>query len=221
MTQDQTFRQAALAALAGAGFVITMLSLTILNGVGYQDFECLLRFGTPQAYGDNLAHAAPVLRMLYPIDTLYIFSYVLLVFAMVHCVPERRAAGQLAIIAVLATAGFDFVENNFILAMANGAERGNVPSLANITFETTITQIKFNCGLLLTLSLSFLIPFQGKLAAVSRWLPRAAVVVGPFAILSPETVLIYLAMNIGLGVCIGILYWQPRPLQNAPSPLRT
>lgn len=215
MTQTNLPRLVALCAGFGATMVALMVGISVQNGTGFQDFESILRHGTPEAYGAAIADAAPVLRLIYPLDTMYIFSYVTMVFALVQLVPERRMAGLLAVIAVLMTAGLDFIENNHILAIAAAAERGVLPDMARITFETVVTQSKFNFGLLLTLTLSFLILQDGRAADVTRWLARAVVALAPVALLSPVTTLIYLSMNIGLSYLIAYLYW-PRSSQSMP-----
>lgn len=215
MTQTNLPRLVALCAGFGATMVALMVGISVQYGTGFQDFESILRHGTPAAYGAAIADAAPVLRLIYPLDTMYIVSYVTMVFALVQLVPERRMAGLLAVIAVLMTAGLDFIENNHILAIAAAAERGVLPGMARITFETVVTQSKFNFGLLLTLTLSFLILQDGRTADVTRWLARAVVALAPVALLSPVTTLIYLSMNIGLGYLIAYLYW-PRSSQSMP-----
>jgi len=218
MTEQDLRRLVAVSAAIGATLVATMVAISVQNGTGFQDFESILRHGTPAAYGAAIADAAPVLRLIYPLDTMYIFSYVTMVFAMVQLVPERRMAGLLAVIAVLMTAGLDFIENNHILAIAAAAERGVMPDMARITFETVVTQSKFNFGLLLTLTLSFLILQESRVAAVTRWLARAVVLFAPVALLSPVTTLLYLTMNIALGYLIAATYWPRRSWIPAVTP---
>ncbi len=196
----------AFAGVAGATLVTLMVGISITQGIGYQDFESILRFGDIAVYTAQIAEAAPVLRWIYPLDTLYIFSYLIMVFAMAQLAVERPNIARLAIIAVLATAFLDFVENNHIMSMANAAERGFGVAIEQITLESVITQTKFNAGLLLTLCLSFLIPVGGTVSFVARWLARGLVLCAPVALLTPATTLLYISMNIGLAGLIAVIY---------------
>lgn len=218
MTEQDLRRLVAVSAAIGATLVATMVAISMQNGTGFQDFESILRHNTPEAFSAAIIDAAPVLRLIYPLDTMYIFSYVTMVFAMVQLLPDRRMASILALIAVMMTAGLDFIENNHILAMAAAAERGVMPDMARITFETVVTQSKFNFGLLLTLTLSFLILQESRVAAVTRWLARAVVLFAPVALLSPVTTLLYLTMNIARGYLIAATYWPRRSWIPAVTP---
>jgi hypothetical protein len=172
-----------------------MVSITIAYGTGFQEFESLQTHKTPELYSAKIADAASVLRILYPLDTLYVFSYVILVFAMAQTAPIRGFA-WLALIVVFITGSLDFVENNLILANAGRAELDYSISGIQIHVGTVLTQTKFNFGLLLTLCISFLIPFETTLGTATRWLARILAVIAPVALLTPETTLLYIAMNI-------------------------
>jgi hypothetical protein len=107
-----------------------------------------------------------------------------------------RGFSWLALIVVLITGSLDFVENNLILANAGRAELDYSISGIQIHVGTVLTQTKFNFGLLLTLCISFLIPFETTLGTATRWLARILAVIAPVALLTPETTLLYIAMNI-------------------------
>lgn len=197
-----------IASSAGAGGILVALviGLTITMGNGYQDFESILRYGDIDIYNAQIITAIPVLKLIYPVDTMYVFSYVTMVFALVQAAKDRKAIGILAMTVVTILAALDFIENNHIIALANNAKLGYEASIGQVTFETIITQTKFNFGLLLTLALSFLITIQTKAATITRWLARFIVLCAPVALLTPLTTLIYIAMNIGLAVMISYTY---------------
>lgn len=194
--------------LAGAGAlaVLAMIGISIANGVGFQDFESILKFGNMPTYNEMIAKAAPVLRTIYPIDTVYVLCYTVMTFSIIQLAPDKKLLGILAAISVSVVAILDFVENNHIIAMANAVERGyEIPYLQVIT-ENVITQVKFNSGLMLTLALSFLFPDAGRVSTVAKWLARITVVFAPVALLTPLTTLIYLTMNIVLAAMISFIY---------------
>lgn len=182
-------------AMVGALLVFVMVSITIAYGTGFQEFESLQTHMTAEVYSAEIADAALVLRLLYPLDTLYVFSYVVLIAAMAHDAPIRGFA-WLALIVVLITGSLDFIENNLILANANSAELGSSIGGMQIHIGTILTQTKFNFGLLLTFSISFLIPFETSLGKATRWLARILAVIAPMALLTPATTLLYIVMNI-------------------------
>lgn len=184
-------------AMVGALLVLAMVSVTMMYGTGFQDFESLRTYQTIEVYNAIIVDAAPVLQMLYPLDTLYVFSYVVLIIAMAQVAPIRGFA-LLATIVVLITGFLDFVENNLILANSSSAELGNLVSGKQIYIGSIVTQTKFNFGLLLTLSISFLIPFETSLGTVTRWLARCLAVIAPVALLTPATTLLYIVVNIFL-----------------------
>lgn len=199
-------RTAAVTAAFATVAVVAMIGITIANGVGFQDFESLLRFDEIEIYTQNIAKAAPVLRTLYPIDTLYVLSYVIMTFAIIHLAPERSVFGNLAGGIVVILALLDLVENNHIIAMASAAERGLPIAAIEVTIEHVITQVKFNTGLLLTLSLSFLFPQIGRISVFASWFARAVVVFAPIALLNPVTTLIYLSMNVIFAGILTVMY---------------
>jgi len=186
--------------------VCLIVGISVYHGTGYQDFESMLRFGDIEIYNEKIAEALPVLRSIYPIDTLYIFGYLIMVFSMVQVVQNRKTLGLLSMIAVVVLAFLDFVENNHILAMANNAALGLRIEASQVTLETVITQTKFNFGLLLTLMISFLIPDGTRTGMLARWFARFLVLCAPVAILTPTTTLLYITMNVALGAVISVVY---------------
>lgn len=186
--------------------VFAIVGLTLANGVGYQDFESFSRYQDIELYNAALVEAARTLRLIYPLDTLYIFGYLIMTFAMVQISKESTFCGVLALIAALMTGGLDFIENNHILLMAQNAEIGHMNSPAQVSFGAVVTQTKFNFGLLLTLCISFLIPADTKAGIAARWLARLLVLCAPVALLTPPTTLLYIAMNIILAGLIAFTY---------------
>ncbi|WP_303503734.1 hypothetical protein [Cognatishimia sp. 1_MG-2023] len=201
-------RVVAVAASCGAILVCLIVGITLVNGTGYQDFESIRNYRTVDEYAARLATSSSVLRAIYPLDTLYIFAYLIMVFAMVLATGQTTPVGILACVAALGTASLDFIENNHILAMAAAVERGYEVSMGRVTFETVITQTKFNFGLLLTLCLSFLLPGHTKGGLCARWLARALVVLAPVALLSPIATLAYISMNILFAGIIAAVFFQ-------------
>lgn len=191
-------------ALAAGILLIAMVAITLIDGTGFNNFESLSVFGTPALFASHIVDAGATLRKIYPLDTMYIFAYTVMVFALLQIKPHGMFS-VLSIIAVLGTGILDFVENNHIIAMLLAAENGSVPSVGEITFQTVVTQTKFNFGLLLTLSFSFILPFTGRLAVFFRWFARGLVLIAPIALLTPLTTFMYICANLCLFVFIAIL----------------
>ena len=206
-TQRQAIaRLTGLAAGLGALLVLTMVGIIAANGVGPNDFESLIRFGTPAVFAEQIAIHLSMLRTIYPFDTIYVLAYVTMTFGMIVYRGQITPFGVLAIIAVLATALLDFVENNHIIAMGIAASNGIAPSATEITVQTVITQTKFNAGLLLTFVISILLDVDSRLALATRWLARLLIPGAVVAMLAPSTTLLYISANIILFALMAVIF---------------
>lgn len=217
-----SFKIVRVSAAASAICLLTMVMATIANGTGVQDFASLLTHQTIEQYNSSLVEAAPSLRMIYPIDTLYVLSYTIMVVTMSHT-SQIRSLAWLAIVAVLLNTLLDFVESNSVLANATSAVLGYPVSVSQVQFGSLISQTKFNIGLLVTLTISFLIPFHTGPSGVTRWFAHILVVAAPAALLTPTTTLIYVNMNVFLFIMIAAVYANaPKgKLEGAQTKMRT
>lgn len=82
------------------------VAITIANGVGYQDFEPILNYQTVEEFDTRIAESTSVLKMIYPIDKIYVFNCLAMVFGMVLATGNLNPIGVLSCVAALGAAVF-------------------------------------------------------------------------------------------------------------------
>jgi hypothetical protein len=134
-------------AVAAIACLIAMLTITLVTGVSQETFEIVR---APDIYADGLAAHTGALRLLFGIDSAFLVIYAAAFVGLGHHIvtPGNRWFVALGVGALLLTALLDMTEDHHILAMVYGVEAGVRPSAAEIVFEHTLSQVKFNVSYL-------------------------------------------------------------------------
>jgi hypothetical protein len=174
----QTARALALAAIA---CLVAMVTITLATGVSQEFFEMVRPV---DVYGSALARAAPSLRAIIGIDTLFLSLYALffVVFAQRLVDYHRRPASEepagdgapnlllrLGVTAIVVTAFLDAVEDHHILAMAQAAGDGRWPTTAAIDAQQLLSQLKFNVSYFGLFAFGLGMPRRSGVERVIAW----------------------------------------------------
>jgi hypothetical protein len=134
-------------ALAATATLIAMVAVTLVTGYSQETFEI---FRDPAVYGADLHAHAGVVRLLFGLDSAFLILYAafFIVFARRIVTPENRSLLWIATGFIVLTALLDMLEDHSILSMLYGAENGNGPGPAHVTFQHVLSQFKFHVSYL-------------------------------------------------------------------------
>jgi len=149
-------------ALAAIGCLLAMIAVTLATGVSQETFEIVR---SPAVYAADLVGHATAVRWLFGIDSAFLVLYAafFVAFGRRIATAETRTFVAIAIGALLLTALLDMVEDHHILAMLYGSELGSIPTAGELTFQHSLSQVKFNVSYLGTFFLGLAIP-RGTIA---------------------------------------------------------
>jgi hypothetical protein len=130
---------------AAIAVLVVMIIITAVTGVSQETFEIVRE---PSVYATELRNFEVPLRALFGLDSAFLILYatMLVLVATSLMTPNNRVVLAIAIGAILLTAVLDMIEDHHILAMLRATVRGTNPSNAQIVFEHTLSQVKFNVG---------------------------------------------------------------------------
>ena len=134
-------------ALAALACLTAMILLTWIGGVSQETFEIVRN---PEVYAADLGAHAGVVRALFGVDSVFLILYATLfaVFGRQIQTAETRTLVTLSVAAMFGTALLDMIEDHHILAMLYGVEAGTHPSVGQLAFQHTLSQVKFNVSYL-------------------------------------------------------------------------
>jgi hypothetical protein len=134
-------------AIAATVALLAMVAITYKTGVSQEGFELVRR---PAAYAADLRAHPQAVRAIFAIDTafLVLYSAAFVSFGRAIATPATRWYVTVGVVAILATALLDMIEDHHILAMLYGAEVGTEPTAGQLTLQHTISQVKFNVSYL-------------------------------------------------------------------------
>jgi hypothetical protein len=131
--------------LAAAALLLAQIAVTFASGAAQEPLERVL---APAAYQAVLLAHPAALRAVFTLDSVFLVLYaaffVQLARALAPPGSRARPLAAIAVVAMLGTALLDMVENQHILAMLDGAERGLVPDVASIGWQAGASQVKFH-----------------------------------------------------------------------------
>jgi hypothetical protein len=123
--------------------VFILVGVAVVTGVSQEYFEGL--HPLPE-YTERITAAAPVLRLDFAVDNLFILAYGS--FFVGLAIVLRRSVDHtlvnLALAAMLGTAVLDMVENHHIMAMADAAVLGIPLSEGEIRLQAVLSLVKFH-----------------------------------------------------------------------------
>lgn len=133
-------RQLAVALAATAALILTaMVAITAATGVAQEPFEVLR-----SDYLPAIARAAPALRAVIALDTLFLIAYA----AFFVILPRALGVAdhplvRLAVRAMLAVAVLDMIEDQHLLAVARAARLGLPVDDTRLALQQVLSQVKF------------------------------------------------------------------------------
>lgn len=153
-------------ALAATACLVAMVAITFATGVSQEHFEMVRPLAT---YGADLARAAPSLRAIIAVDTLFLSLYALFFVVFARVVGEGNILLRLGVAAIVVTAALDAVEDHHILAMAAAALDGRMPSAAAVDAQQWLSQVKFNVSYFGLLAFGLGLPRRTRLERAFAW----------------------------------------------------
>jgi len=167
MQEQDIDSRRAVRVLAGAAIAIlgAMVAISLTTGVSQEQFE-MVRPG----YRDAMVRAAPVLRVLISLDTLFIVAYAAFFFVFVRAVGVAGVGVvRLGVGAMLATAGLDMIEDHHLLALARIAEGTAALDEATLRFQHVLSQVKFHISYLALVLVALGLPRRTPLERTFAW----------------------------------------------------
>lgn len=130
-------------ALGALACLLAMAAVSLVAGVSQETFEIVR---DPVAYAGLLRIHARTVRALFGIDSAFLVFYSAFFVVFVRRIATERTRPWLwvALVFLLVTALFDMVEDHHILALLYAAELGHSPSWEQLTFQHTVSAVKFN-----------------------------------------------------------------------------
>jgi hypothetical protein len=140
MTLPSTAR--ALALIASA-MLLTMMLLTLATGVAQEPFESLRGIAE---YRAMMLRGASTLRVILSVDALFIAAYTgfFVAYAKVVEAHATRELLKLGLLALLATAALDIVEDQHLYALSRSFELGEDIGLGTLRAQHVLSQTKFH-----------------------------------------------------------------------------
>jgi hypothetical protein len=146
--------------------VFLLVGLAVATGVSQEYFE---GFHPLAEYTQRLVKAAPLLRIGFAVDNVFLMSYA--TFFIGLAIILRRSADHslvnLSLAAMLAVALLDMVENHHIMGMADIAAQGFPPSEGEVRWQMVLSLVKFHLSCLGALLLALAFP---RKTALGRWI---------------------------------------------------
>jgi hypothetical protein len=176
-------------ARAAMAVLLVMVAITARTGVSQETFEIVRE---PGLYAAELRTYEVPVRALFGLDSAFLILYatLLVLVAVRFMTAENHAVLRIAIGAILATAVLDMIEDHHILAMLRGAVRGSEPSVAQLAFQHTLSQVKFHLGYLAEFLIGLCLPRRTLAAKLLAFLLTVGTLVqGAWLYAAPDAAL--------------------------------
>jgi len=189
-------RIARLTSVLGASaalMVFLLVGLAVFTGVSQEYFEGL---HPVDEYTQRLVSAAPLLRVGFTFDNLFILAYgsFFIGLAIVLRQSANPSVVNLSLAALLSVALLDMIENHHILAMADAALVGIAPTDGEIRAQTVLSLVKFHLSCLGALLLAAGFPRDSALGRWNTWLLVGYAFFGVLVLTAPPHLLDLLAL---------------------------
>jgi hypothetical protein len=145
--------------------VFLLVGLAVTTGVSQEYFE---GFHPIPEYTEKLVAAAPILRVDFALDNVFILAYgsFFVGLAIVLRQSADRNLVNLGLAFMLGVALLDMAENHHIMSMADIAVQGLAPSEGEVRFQMVLSLMKFHLSCLGALLLALAFP---RNTARGRW----------------------------------------------------
>jgi hypothetical protein len=186
-------RMTSVLGFASALMVFILVGLAVTTGVSQEYFE---GEHPPAEYAQRIIAAAPALRVGFTFDNLFVLAYSCFFVALASVL--RRSADaylvNVALAAMIGVALLDAIENHHIMAMADAAVQGSLPTAEEIRAQTVLSLMKFHLSCIGALLFAMAFPRETTLG---RWVVGMLVAYAVFGILvltAPASLLDLLAL---------------------------
>jgi hypothetical protein len=209
---DQNVALTRLWAGIAAILLIAMMCVSLVTGVAQEPFE-LVR--TPAAYRSDLIASSSWLKVILAIDSLFVIAYASFFVCFARVAGKHGDAGmlRLGVVAILATAILDIIEDQHLFALADSLRLGEEVSLGVLRMQHVLSQTKFHLSYLATVFVAMGLPRRTPVEwafalAVGIPLPIIGILrwIAPAAFQFPLVVaqwLAFLGGFVGAGVIVG------------------
>jgi len=145
--------------------VFLLVGLAVATGISQEYFE---GFHPIAEYTEKLVAAAPLLRIGFAIDNIFILAYASFFtgLAIVLRQSADRSLVNLGLATMIGVALLDIVENHHIMSMADIAVQGFPPSEGEVRLQMVLSLVKFHLSCLGALLLAVAFPRD---TAPNRW----------------------------------------------------
>jgi hypothetical protein len=151
----------ALAAIASL-LLVAMMLVTLTTGVAQEPFEVVRAV---ESYRQALLEAAPTLRVVLALDTLFVAAYAAFFVSFGRAAERAGDAAflRLGTLAVLGTAVLDIVEDQHLFALIDSSALGEPLTLATLRAQHVLSQSKFHLTYVGTVFFALGLPRRDRL----------------------------------------------------------
>ena len=137
--------------------LIGMMGVSIATGVAQEPFEIVR---DPALYRSDLLASSPWLKVILAMDSLFIIAYALffLCFARVARQYGDAEMLRLGVMAILATAILDVIEDQHLFALTDSLRLGEDVSLEMLRMQHVLSQTKFHLSYMATVFVAMGLP---------------------------------------------------------------
>ena len=132
-------------------------SVSLGTGVAQEPFEIVR---TPSAYRSDLINSSSWLKIILAIDSLFIIAYASFFVCFSRVAGKHGDAGilRLGVVAILATAILDIIEDQHLFALADSLGFGEELSLGMLRMQHVLSQAKFHLSYMATVFIAMGLP---------------------------------------------------------------
>ena len=212
LSEDQQVVTTRLWAGIATILLIAMMSVSLATGVAQEPFEIVRH---PEAYRSDLVASASWLKAILAMDSLFIIAYASFFVCFARVAGRYGDAGmlRLGVVAILATAILDIIEDQHLFALADSLRLGEEMSLGTLRMQHVLSQTKFHLSYMATVFVAMGLPRRTRVErafalAVGVPLP----VIGAFRWIAPAAFqfplvvaqwLAFVGGFLGAGVIVG------------------
>lgn len=137
--------------------LVAMMGVSLATGVAQEPFELV---NDPAAYRSDLIAASSWLKVILAMDSLFIIAYASFFLCFARVAGQHGDAGmlRLGVVAILATAILDIIEDQHLFALADSLRLGEDASLGMLRMQHVLSQTKFHLSYMATVFVAMGLP---------------------------------------------------------------
>lgn len=137
--------------------LVAMMGVSLATGVAQEPFE---QVNDPAIYRSDLIAASSWLKVILAMDSLFIIAYASFFLCFARVAGRHGDAGmlRLGVVAILATAILDIIEDQHLFALADSLRLGEDASLGMLRMQHVLSQTKFHLSYTATVFVAMGLP---------------------------------------------------------------